>query len=158
MRPLLLALPLLALACTREPSPTPPDAATDAPADAPTDAPGDAEAPAACPARPGPFAPLSTRCGNLVDAQGRSVVLFGVNARVEGVFDVDLGPGRVPLQPIPPFTLDDARRMRAAGFNVLRLPMQWSGVEPTEGGGFSTAYLARVRCAATATQVTATRE
>lgn len=97
-----------------------------------------------CAARAGPFAPLSTRCGNFVDGEGRSVVLFGVNARVEGVFDVDLGPGRVPLQVIPAFTLDDARRMRGAGFNVLRLPMQWSGVEPTENGGFASAYLDRV--------------
>lgn len=103
----------------------------------------------ACAARPGPFAPLSTRCGNLVDAQGRSVVLFGVNARVEGVFDVDLGPGRVPLQPIPPFTREDARRIREAGFNVLRLPMQWSGVEPTESGGFSSVYLDRVAAVVT---------
>lgn len=97
-----------------------------------------------CAERALPFAPLSTRCGNFVDGDGRSVVLFGVNARVEGVFDVDLGPGRVPLQVIPGFSIDDARRMRAAGFNVLRLPMQWSGVEPTEGGGFSSAYLDRV--------------
>lgn len=102
------------------------------------------EVPAPCALRAGPFAPLSTRCGNFVDAQGRSVVLFGINARVEGVFDVDLGPGRVPLEPIPPFTLEDARRMRAAGFNALRLPLQWSGLEPTETGGIRPSYLDRV--------------
>lgn len=98
----------------------------------------------ACTAPPGPFAPLRTRCGNLVDASGRSVVLFGVNARIEGVFDIELGPGRVPLQTLPTFDASDARRMRSAGFNVLRVPIQWSGVEPTESGGFRGAYLDRV--------------
>ncbi|MFO0627628.1 MAG: cellulase family glycosylhydrolase [Polyangiales bacterium] len=132
------ALPCLVLlaACTSSPP-----AAVDAGATADLPA---LDAAAGCTERPGPFAPLSTRCGNFVDREGRSVVLFGVNARIDGVFDVDLGPGRVPLQVIPAFTADDARRMRAAGFNVLRVPMQWSGVEPTEGGGFSTAYLDRV--------------
>ncbi|MEZ4390597.1 MAG: cellulase family glycosylhydrolase [Polyangiales bacterium] len=142
MRPVLLLLACLAACESTRPPPhqpadAPPRAATDAALDAPA-------LPARCGEPAGPFAPLSTRCGNFVDGQGRSVVLFGVNARVEGVFDVDLGPGRVPLEPIPPFTLDDARRMRAAGFNALRLPLQWSGLEPTETGGVRPSYLDRV--------------
>lgn len=115
-----------------------------APSDAAAVDASDAAVVAACAEPAGPFAPLSTRCGHLVDAQGRVVVVHGVNARVDGVFDVALDMGRVPLQPIPPFTAADAAAMRALGFNVLRLPMQWSGVEPTDGAAFDAAYLDRV--------------
>lgn len=107
----------------------------------------DDPAPAA-PACRGPSfegAPLSIRCGALVDDRGREVRLHGINARVEGVFDVALDGGRVPLEPIPPFGPEDATRMRELGWNALRLPIQWSGVEPTETGGFDAAYVARVR-------------
>lgn len=104
----------------------------------------DAAAVAPCTETAGPYAPLSTRCGHFVDAQGRVVVLHGINARVDGVFDVALDMGRVPLQPIPPFTAADAASMRAMGFNALRLPMQWSGVEPVDGADFDGLYLDRV--------------
>lgn len=128
-------LPLsLMLAACDGPSPTAPTDAGVAPDDVP----------AACAEPAGPFAPLSTRCGQLVDAQGRVVVVHGINARVEGVFDVALDMGRTPLQAIPPFTAADATAMRAMGFNVLRLPMQWSGVEPIDGADFDAAYLDRV--------------
>jgi endoglycosylceramidase len=118
-------------------------AAPVAPADAAVDLPAEAAAPT-CTEAAGPFAPLSTRCGHFVDAQGRTVILHGVNARVEGVFDVALDMGRVPLQDIPAFAIEDARAMRALGFNVLRLPVQWSGLEPTESGGFDAAYVDRI--------------
>jgi endoglycosylceramidase len=101
----------------------------------------------ACQRPAGPFAPLSTRCQHFVDAQGRVVLLHGINARVRGVFDVTFDDGRAPLEDIPEFTLDDARRMRAMGFNLLRLPVNWSGVEPTETGGFSAQYLDAVAAA-----------
>lgn len=107
----------------------------------------DEPAPAA-PACSGPSfdaSPLSIRCGALVDERGREVRLHGINARIEGVFDVTLDGGRTPLEPIPPFGPADANRMRELGWNALRLPIQWSGVEPTETGGFDAAYLARVR-------------
>jgi endoglycosylceramidase len=99
------------------------------------------------PACPGPdFAgvPLGVKCGALVDTQGREVRLFGMNVRAAGVFDVALDDGRTALEPLAPFTPDDARRMRALGVSSLRLPIQWSGVEPTETGGFDEAYLDRV--------------
>lgn len=89
-------------------------------------------------------APFGLRCGVIVDAEGRQVRLFGVNARVAGVFDVVFDDGRVPLEPLATFEVEDARRMRALGFSSLRLPIQWSGVEPTETGGFDEAYLDRV--------------
>lgn len=126
------------LGCEGAPTASPADAAVDRPAAS------DDTGVASCGEPAGPFAPLSTRCGHLVDAQGRVVVAHGINARVDGVFDVALDMGRAPLQPIPPFTAEDAAEMRALGFNVLRLPMQWSGVEPLDGAPFDEAYLARV--------------
>lgn len=135
--PLAIALPLLGCDDPRTPRP---DAG---PADVTVaDAPDGAVT--ACAEVAGPFAPLSTRCGHLVDAMGRVVIVHGINARVDGVFDVTLDMGRTPLQPIPSFTAADAASMRAMGFNVLRLPMQWSGVEPEDGAPFSAAYLDRV--------------
>ncbi len=89
-------------------------------------------------------APLSVRCGTLFDAQGREVFLTGINARVAGVFDVTFDDGRAPLEEIPAFTADDVRRMRALGFGALRLPINWSGLEPREAGPFDAGYLERV--------------
>src|SRR5262245_49542700 len=71
--------------------------------------------------------------GRLVDVRGREVTLRGVNARAEGIFDVTFDDGRLPLEPIPVFDRGDARRMRAFGFNLLRLPINWSALEPVEG-------------------------
>ncbi|MDB4992733.1 MAG: Endoglycoceramidase [Myxococcaceae bacterium] len=90
-----------------------------------------------------PGAPLGVHCGALVDREGRTVLLHGMNARVAGVFDVTFDDGRAPLEPIPTFTTDDARRLRAIGFNALRLPINWSAIEPKDGG-FDDAYLDRV--------------
>ena len=103
----------------------------------------------ACAQSAGPFAPLSTRCQHLVDQQGRVVVLRGINARVEGVFDVTFSDGRTALQPIPAFEASDATRMRQLGFNFLRLPINWSGIEPTNTTPptYDSAYLSRVEAA-----------
>lgn len=106
-----------------------------------------APAPLPCPGPSQAGSPLSIRCGALVDRDGREVTLTGINARVGGVFDVSFDDGRAPLEPIPAFGADDARRIRELGFDALRLPIQWSGVEPTETGGFDEAYLDRVASA-----------
>ncbi|MCB9661171.1 MAG: cellulase family glycosylhydrolase [Polyangiales bacterium] len=100
-----------------------------------------------CELDPGDQRPLSTRCQQFVDAEGRTVVLHGINARVEGLFDVTFDDGRVALEDIPEFTLADARRMRAMGFNLLRLPVNWSGIEPadTQPPTYDPTYLARLR-------------
>lgn len=82
-----------------------------------------------------------------MDADGRELIFTGVNVRALGVFDVSFDDGRAPLEEIPPFGPEDARRMRALGFGALRLPIQWSGVEPTETGGFDEGYLGRVASA-----------
>jgi endoglycosylceramidase len=84
------------------------------------------------------------RCGHLVDPEGRVEVLFGINARVEGLFDVTFDDGRTPLEPIPAFSAEDATRMRALGFDSLRLPINWSGLEPKDGEPFSEPYLSRL--------------
>jgi endoglycosylceramidase len=78
--------------------------------------------------------------GRLVDPAGREVQLRGVNARVAGLFDVEFDDGRLPLQPLAAFTREDAVQMSEAGFNFLRLPINWSGLEPEEGN-FSESYL-----------------
>lgn len=97
-----------------------------------------------CSETAGPFAPLSTRCGQFVDKEGRVVILRGINARVRGVFDAELGPGKVPLMPpIPELTDDDLKQMRRIGFDLLRLPINWSAAEPEEGK-HDDAYLARI--------------
>jgi endoglycosylceramidase len=86
----------------------------------------------------------SVQCEQLVDAEGRVVFLHGVNARVEGVFDVTFDDGRLPLETIPALTADDAKRMRQIGFNALRLPINWSALEPKDGAGFDDAYVDKI--------------
>ena len=100
--------------------------------------------------------PLASDGTHLRDAQGRIALLHGVNARIDGVFDASFDDGRVALEPIPALTTDDCQRMRALGFDFLRLPINWSGIEPT-AGTYDAAYLARVdaavQCAAGAGMV-----
>lgn len=79
----------------------------------------------------------------LRDEAGRVLVFRGVNARVEGLFDVTFDDGRVPLEEIPEFTSEDALRMRELGLGALRLPINWSAIEP-ERGAYDEAYLARI--------------
>ncbi len=97
--------------------------------------------------------PLWSDGSHLRDERGRIALLRGINARVEGVFDVTFADGRIPLEDIPALTADDCRRMRALGLDLLRLPINWSGVEP-ERDRFDEAYLDRVdaavQCAADA--------
>lgn len=108
---------------------------------------------AACSSSPPRTTPLWSDGANLRDARGRIALLRGVNARVDGVFDVTFSDGRTALEPIPPLTGDDCRRMRQLGLDLLRLPINWSAIEPA-AGQFDDAYLARVdaavQCAADA--------
>jgi hypothetical protein len=99
-----------------------------------------------CAAPAGAFVPLATRCGHFVDAQGRVRVLRGVNARVLGVFDADLGAGHDPRIVTFPLPAADLVRMRRIGFDVLRLPLDWSALEPndTSPPTYDSSYLDRV--------------
>lgn len=97
--------------------------------------------------------PLWSDGTNLRDEQGRVAVLHGVNARVAGVFDVALDGGRTAVEPIPALTDADCQRMHAIGLDFLRLPINWSGYEPTQGAysdGYLDAVDAAVQCAARA--------
>ena len=71
---------------------------------------------------------VEVRNHRLVDELGRELSLRGVNARIEGLFDVTFDDGRVALEPIPAFSMDDAQAMVRYGFNVLRLPINCSHV------------------------------
>jgi endoglycosylceramidase len=92
------------------------------------------------------FTPLDSDGRHLRDERGRIALLHGVNARVEGVFDVTFDDGREPLEPIPPLEEADCRRMRELGFDLFRLPINWSGVEP-ERDAFDGEYIDRVAAA-----------
>lgn len=86
---------------------------------------------------------------HLVDQAGRVMVFRGVNVRARGVFDVSLDPARCPpptdvLEDIPELTDADLARMHDIGFDVIRLPIQWSAIEPTTQGTYDEAYLDRV--------------
>ena len=86
---------------------------------------------------------------HLVDQVGRVMVFRGVNVRARGIFDDSLDPARCPpptdvLEDIPELTDDDLTRMQQMGFDVIRLPIQWSAIEPTQGA-FDEAYLDRVQ-------------
>src|SRR6478735_10346972 len=87
----------------------------------------------ACGSSPRETTPLASDGTHLRDEQGRIAVLRGVNARVEGVFDVTFSDGRIPLEPIPALEAADCRRMRELGIDLWRLPINWSGIEPTRG-------------------------
>src|SRR5450432_1296792 len=59
-----------------------------------------------------PTTPLASDGTHLRDTQGRIALLHGVNARIDGVFDVTFDDGRIALETIPALTADDCARMR----------------------------------------------
>lgn len=76
--------------------------------------------------------PLAVRQGRLVDRQGRTVVLHGVNVVYK-------------LAPYTPdFTRADARRVHGWGMNAVRLGVSWRALEPARGT-IDAAYVGRVR-------------
>jgi len=74
-----------------------------------------------------------------------------VNARAQGIFDVTFTDGRLPLEPIPTFDAGDADRMQGFGFNLLRLPISCSALEP-EPGQYDRRYLDRIAAIVTVCQ------
>lgn len=96
------------------------------------------------PPAPNAVLPLVSRDGRMFDAAGREVLLRGINARVRDVFDVTFDNGRLPLIPVEVFTGEDCRFLAGQlGLNLLRLPINWSAIEPTRGT-YDDTYLDRV--------------
>lgn len=140
-----------------------PDATVDVPTDAPTDTNerdafvrADANADAYFELQPftEPTGPaITSDRAHFRDAAGRVRILRGVNVRVEDIFDVRLDRTRCPppsdvLEELPALPDAELMRMRRLGFNVVRLPIQWSAIEPTRGT-FDEAYLDRVEALVT---------
>jgi endoglycosylceramidase len=87
------------------------------------------------PLEPDPLGDQLRAQGNrLVDDRGREVLLRGINARIQGLFDVSFDDGRIPLEEIPAFGRKDFRFLKEEmGFNALRIPINWSGLQPNPG-------------------------
>lgn len=66
----------------------------------------------------------------LRDSKNRHIIYRGINTRVKGIFDVNFEDGRDPLEMIPEFTENDAKEIVSLGFNLIRLPVNWSGIQP----------------------------
>src|SRR5262245_30229939 len=81
--------------------------------------------------------------GRVVDQWGRELVLRGVNAKYEKLFDVGFSDGRKPTEVDAPWDDWDAPELAVRGFDFVRLCINWSGLEPTEGT-FDPAFLARL--------------
>lgn len=77
--------------------------------------------------------------GRIVDAEGREVLLRGVN--VNALAEYWQGGAFATVFPL---TASDADLMAAIGWNTVRLLLSWSLVEP-EPGVYDDAYLQRVR-------------
>jgi len=76
---------------------------------------------------------LSTADSRMVDQSGRSVLLHGFDD--DALLESTVDPA--------PLDATDASLMEESGFDVVRLPIAWSLLEP-ERGQFSTAYLDRI--------------
>jgi len=100
-------------------------------------------APAPAPPYQATFAPVDSDGHVLRDARGRTLTLRGFNVKVDPIFDVTFDDGTPPRETIPPLDATDLALIRQNGFNVLRLPVNWSAFEPIRGQ-YQTTYLDRV--------------
>lgn len=87
---------------------------------------------------PALHAELDPAGGRIVDAKGREVILRGVNVNAHAEY---WAYGAFPT--VFPFTEEDADRIAGIGWNVVRLLLSWSRVEP-EPGVYDESYLRAV--------------
>jgi hypothetical protein len=64
------------------------------------------------------------------DGRGRQLLFRGYNAKVNGIFDVSFDDGRTPNYTFPSLDEAGAQRMEELGFDVIRLCIDWSALEP----------------------------
>src|ERR1700691_4054476 len=64
------------------------------------------------------------------DGTGRQLLFRGYNAKVTTLFDVTFDDGRVPEETFPDLSEAETSRIEELGWNVLRIPVSWSGIEP----------------------------
>ena len=64
------------------------------------------------------------------DGRGRQLLFRGYNAKAVGVFDVTFDDGRTPNETFSDIDDAAATRFERLGFNVMRLPVSWSALEP----------------------------
>jgi len=64
------------------------------------------------------------------DGRGRQLLFRGYNAKVNGLFDVSFDDGRTPNYTFPSLDEAGAQRMEELGFDVIRLCINWSALEP----------------------------
>ena len=82
--------------------------------------------------------------GLLKNDLNQHVLLRGFNARINGIFDVSFDDGRIALEAIPVFEGSDCQFFsEQLGLNLLRLPVNWSGIEP-EDDIYNSEYLKQV--------------
>ena len=77
------------------------------------------------------------------DGQGRQLLFRGYNAKVDGIFDVTFDDGRAPNYAFESFDEAAASRFEELGFDVLRLPVSWSALEP-KPRAYSDAFFAKL--------------
>ena len=77
------------------------------------------------------------------DGQGRQLLFRGYNAKAIGVFDVTFDDGRTPTETFADIDEAAAARFEQLGFNVMRLPVSWSALEP-KPQAYSDALLAKI--------------
>ena len=76
--------------------------------------------------------------GRIVDSRGREVILRGVNVNSLGEYWQG-----THVKPVLPLERQDPRRISRIGWNVVRLIVSWSRVEPSPGD-YNERYLDRV--------------
>ncbi|MEU6582903.1 cellulase family glycosylhydrolase [Nocardia sp. NPDC046763] len=85
---------------------------------------------------------LTVSNGAITDVTGRTVLLRGANVNQLN----DYAQNDPALPTVQPLDRTDFAQMAALGFNVVRLNLAWSALEPTPGA-FDQTYLARIHTA-----------